>query len=230
MGRGIRRTLSILLALAGLLTLAWALTVYFWRDPLTSAYTYWEQRRLQERYQAIAARAGNLDGVRLHQVAARYRARSDRGNPIARLRIPRLDLNMILLEGVDPNTLRKGPGRYRRSAMPGEGRLVYVAGHRTTYSAPFSHIERLRPGDPIEVRVPYGTFRYEVTGHKIVDDNDLSVLRSPRRELLRLQACHPRFFATQRYIVSARLVRVVSSIDGASPTSRQIRTPARVAG
>lgn len=219
----------MVLAAAGVLALAWVLTVYFWRDPLTSAYTHWEQRRLEARYDAIGTRAGDFDRAELHRVAARYRARSRRGDPIARLRVSRLDIDMILLEGSDQDTLRLGPGRYRPSAMPGEGRLVYIAGHRTTYSAPFSHIERLRPGDPIEVRVPYGTFLYEVTGHRIVDDNDLSVLRSPRREVLRLQACHPRFFATQRYIVSARLVRV-SAPQRAGSKSREVRTAAPVAG
>ena len=230
MTRGFRRTASILLAAAGVLALAWALAVYFWRDPLTSAYTGWEQRRLEEQYEAIAARSGKFDRAGLAYVAARYRAGTQRGDPIARLRVPRLDLDVIVVEGTDRNTLRKGPGRYRRSAMPGEGRLIYIAGHRTTYSAPFSHIERLRPGDPIELRVPYGTFRYEVTGHRIVDDEDLSVLRSPRREVVRLQACHPRFFATQRYIVSARLVRVAPPPESSGSESRQIRTPAPVAG
>jgi sortase A len=230
MPKGLRRTLSMLLAVSGLLALAWALTVYFWRDPLTSTYTLWEQRRLQARYDALAAQAGEFDRGELHQIAARYRAGRRRGDPIARLRVPRLDLDMILLEGTDTKTLQKGPGRYRRSAMPGEGRLVYVAGHRTTYSAPFSHIERLQPGDPIELRVPYGTFVYEVTGYRIVDDEDLSVLRSPQREILRLQACHPRFFATQRYIVSARLVRVSIPPGRSAPKGREISTPARVAG
>jgi sortase A len=230
MARRFRRTLSILLAVAGILALAWVLAVYLWRDPVTSAYTLWEQHRLGEQYEAIAARAGEFDRAELPRIAARYRAGSKRGDPIARLRVPRLDLDVIVVEGTDPGTLRKGPGRYRRSAMPGEGRLVYIAGHRTTYSAPFSHIERMRPGDPIELRLPYGTFLYQVTGHRIVAADDLSVLRSPRREVLRLQACHPRFFATQRYIVSARLVRVAAPPASSGSKLRQVRAPAAVSG
>lgn len=92
--------------------------------------------------------------------------------------------------------------------MPGENRLVYIAGHRTTYLAPFSHIDRLRSGDRITIEVPYGTFIYAVTRHRIVKSTDLSVLRSPRHEVVELQACHPRFFATHRYIAYARLLRV----------------------
>jgi len=56
--------------------------------------------------------------------------------------------------------------------------------------------------------LPYGTFHYEITGHRIVDASDLAVLRSHHREQLVLQACHPRFFATHRYLAYARLVRV----------------------
>ena len=92
--------------------------------------------------------------------------------------------------------------------MPGESRLVYVAGHRTTYLAPFSDIDALRRGDRVTLEMPYGTFLYSVTRHRIVAANDLSVLRAPRHEVLELQACHPRFFASHRYIAYARLIRV----------------------
>jgi sortase A len=90
--------------------------------------------------------------------------------------------------------------------MPGQNRLVYIAGHRTTYLAPFSHIDDIRPGDYVRLEMPYATFVYRATGHRIVVASDLSVLRSPRHEQLELQACHPRFFATHRYIVYAKLV------------------------
>jgi len=90
--------------------------------------------------------------------------------------------------------------------MPGERELVYVAGHRTTYGAPFSNIDRLDPGDSISLELPYGTVEYRVTKQRIVDDNDLSVLESQGREELILQACHPRFFSSQRLLVYARPV------------------------
>ena len=93
--------------------------------------------------------------------------------------------------------------------MPGEGRLVYIAGHRTTFLAPFSHIERIRRGDTVTLRMPYATFVYRIKRHRIVAADDLSVLRSPNRELVELQACHPRFFATHRYVAYALPVKVV---------------------
>jgi sortase A len=92
--------------------------------------------------------------------------------------------------------------------MPGENRLVYIAGHRTTYLAPFASIDAIRSGDSIEIEVPYATFVYRATTHRIVKATDLSVLRSPKHEQLELQACHPRFFASHRYILYAKLVRV----------------------
>ena len=116
---------------------------------------------------------------------------------------------MILVEGTDTASLRKGPGRDPRTYMPGEGQLVYIAGHRTTYLAPFAHIERLRRGDPITLELPYATFMYRVTGHVIVPADDIGRLRSRGREEVALQACHPRFFATKRYIVYARPVRIL---------------------
>jgi sortase A len=119
------------------------------------------------------------------------------------------------VNGTDHDSLKKGPGRDLRTFMPGENRLIYIAGHRTTYLAPFSHIDSLRRGDRVTLDVPYGAFTYSVTRHRIVVATDLSVLRSPRHELLELQACHPRFFASHRYIVYARLIRVAPR--GAKP-------------
>src|SRR5438477_11134506 len=116
---------------------------------------------------------------------------------------------MVLVDGTDHGSLEKGPGRDHRTYMPGQGRLVYIPGHRTTFLAPFSHIERLRPGDTVTLRVPYATFVYRVTGHRIVAADDLSVLRSSGHELLELQACHPRFFATHRFIAFALPVKVI---------------------
>jgi sortase A len=126
------------------------------------------------------------------------------------LTIDRLGLRVIVVKGTDTGSLKKGPGLDGRTALPGEGELVYIAGHRTTYGAPFGDIDRLRPGDAVRLDLPYGRFDYVVTGHKIVKANDLSVLRSPGREVLALQACHPRFFASERYIVYARPRGLVS--------------------
>ena len=216
-----RRSLRILgtvLALAGALTLVWAFVVWQWQDPFTALYTKWKQHELTSQYDKRArsfapepaAPTISLATERknIARLAKRYRKSLNEGDAIGRIRVPRMSLNMILVNGTDHDSLTKGPGRDERTFMPGENRLVYIAGHRTTYLAPFSDITSLRKGDRVTIEVPYATFIYSVTRHRIVVANDLSVLRSPRRELLELQACHPRFFASHRYIAYANLVRV----------------------
>jgi sortase A len=210
------RILGTVLIVAGALTLAWALVVWQWQDPFTALYTKWKQHQLSSQYVKRTRTFGaSISGVTLAaerasiaREAKRYRKDSKRGEAIGRIHVPRMGINMVLVNGTDHDTLKKGPGRDERTFMPGENRLVYIAGHRTTYLAPFSHIDRLRSGDRITIEVPYGMFIYTVTHHRIVKSNDLSVLRSPKHEVVELQACHPRFFASHRYIAYARLLRV----------------------
>jgi sortase A len=212
------RRLGTVLVVLGVLTLVWAAVVWQWQDPFTALYTTWRQHQLTSQYEkrveafnaAPRTPATSVAAERrsIAREAKRYRLESQRGQAIGRIRVPRMGLNMILVNGTDHDTLMKGPGRDLRTFMPGENRLVYIAGHRTTYLAPFSHIDALQPGDRITIEVPYATFVYVVTHHRIVKATDLSVLRSPQHELLELQACHPRFFATHRYIAYARLTRV----------------------
>lgn len=214
-----RRALRIfgtLLAGIGALMLVWALLVWQWQDPFTLLYTKWKQRELVSQYErqagafeiSIPRKSVAATRASIARAAKRYRMSAKEGQAIGRLRVPRMGVNMIVVNGTDSATLKKGPGREPRTFMPGENRLVYIAGHRTTYSAPFSDIESLKRGDRVTLEVPYATFVYSVTHHRIVKSTDLSVLRSPRHELLELQACHPRFFASHRYIAFARLLRV----------------------
>jgi sortase A len=217
--RRLLRLAGLIMIVGGVLGLAWSVTVWQWQDPFTGLYTRWEQRHLAEQYDhlvttlrlpASAAAPANADEARrdVARAAAAYRRETHAGQAICRIVIGRIGLDMVLVDGTDEGSLKRGPGRDLRTYMPGESRLVYIAGHRTTYLAPFSHIEDIRNGDYIKVEVPYGTFTYRAMRHVIVPATDMAMLRSPRHELLRLQACHPRFFATHRYIVDARLVSV----------------------
>jgi sortase A len=212
------RILGRVLIACGVLALAWALVVWRWQDPFTALYTKIQQNRLAHQYDRLvrAYKPPRLNGASLAAVqrviaqeARRYRLETHESEAIGRIAVPRLHLNMVLVDGTEEGSLQKGPGRDLRSYMPGEGRLVYIAGHRTTYLAPFSHIERLRRGDRVTLRMPYATFVYRITRHRIVAADDLSVLRSPRHEVVALQACHPRFFATHRYIAYALPVKVL---------------------
>ena len=217
MNRFVRIT-GTLLTIGGVLLLVWVVVVWRWQDPFTALYTTWKQHQLSSSYDRHAE-AYNPPPVKpgaslatttaqIRAEAQRYRLESRRGQAIGRIRVPRLGLNMVLVDGTDHDSLKKGPGLDRRTYMPGEGQLVYIAGHRTTYLAPFAHIERLEPGDLVTLEVPYGAFTYRVFKHRVVGANDLAVLRSHGREVVELQACHPRFFASHRYIAYARLVRI----------------------
>ena len=214
--RSLRIAGTVLLA-AGALVLIWVVVVWRWQDPFTGLYTHWKQHQLARSYERRfkAYRPARTQEVSVESVmrtvsieARRYRLETKRGQAIGRIRVPRLGLNMILVNGTDDATLRKGPGRDLRTYMPGEGQLVYIAGHRTTYLAPFAHIEMLPVGDLITLELPYATFNYRVFQKRIVTADDLAVLRSHGRDVVVLQACHPRFFATHRYLAYGRLVRV----------------------
>lgn len=215
--RRLARIAGTLMIVAGVGALAWALTVWQWQDPFTAVLNRLEQRELADEFSQRldgdgGARLATVSGAELRASLAReartWRKRSGRGDAVARLRIPTLGVDEIVVNGTDSATLKRGPGRYLGSGMPGEGELVYVAGHRTTYGAPFSRIDRIRKGDRVFLELPYGTFEYRVTGHRIVAATQLSVLKSKGFEQLALQACQPRFFATHRYIAYAKPVRV----------------------
>jgi sortase A len=235
--RGVRilRAIGTTLVVLGLGALLWAFVIWRWNDPFTSLYTRWQQHKMASVYQHTVAtyhpkpvRPTATAQTKQRAVAAeasRYRRVEKEGTPIGRIYVPRLGLHMLLVNGTDHDSLVKGPGRDLRTYMPGQGQLVYVAGHRTTYLAPFAHIDSLKSGDPVTLKMPYATFAYTVTGHVIVDAHDLSLLRSHNREQLALQACHPRFFATQRYVVYAKLVRVTLP-DGHSFRPVKLGSPA----
>lgn len=204
--------LGTALLLAGALALAWSLVVWRWQDPATALYTRYEQHRLSQQLESLVvpAQPGAPTLRSVATAARRFRLHAEPGHAIGRLVVPRIGLSVVVVEGVDSGSLRLGPGRDPRSLMPGEGGLVYVAGHRTTFLAPFSHIDALRPGDRIRFTTPYAVLTYVVTGHSVVAADDLRVLRPRAHELLALQACHPRFFASHRYLVWSRLRQVVT--------------------
>lgn len=208
------RTLGTLLIVAGVAALLWTVVVWRWEDPVTSLYTAYEQRELadglDERFDLYERRGqpAAVDPAELAREARRYRGQTSIGDGFGRIEVPRLDLRMVLVYGTGPEPLKRGPGLDPRTFFPGQGQLIYIAGHRTTYGAPFSKIDELRRGDLVRIEVPYATFTYTVTGSRIVPATDLSVLRSKGYEQVALQACHPRFFASHRWITYGRLTRV----------------------
>ncbi|HUH14822.1 MAG TPA: class E sortase [Gaiellaceae bacterium] len=212
--RRLARIAGTLMIVAGAGALAWALTVWQWQDPFTAVTHKLEQRELAQSFERrlerdprLAAADGELD---IEAAAARWRESSQRGDAVARLRIPSLGVDEFVVNGTDTASLKQGPGRYLDSAMPGEGELVYIAGHRTTYGAPFSRIDSLAKGDRVVLELPYATVEYEITSHRIVPADETSVLESKGYEQLALQACHPRFFASHRWISYAKPVAITA--------------------
>ena len=136
------------------------------------------------------------------------------GDALAHIRIPRIGVDKIVVEGVSVDDLRKGPGHYPGTPRPGDAGNAAIAGHRTTYGAPFAEIDRLAPGDQILVTTLHGTWTYEVIGspddptrgHFIVTPEDVWVLGDFGDNRLTLTACHPKFSASQRIVVVAKLV------------------------
>ena len=227
--RGLRALSWILIAAGGLLLAEAAVTV-LWQEPVTGLWASHEQRRLDDELERLEQRTPVVESRPLAQperagrdparaAAARRRAlrarlavaarRLDRrarpGAPLGRLQIARMDLSTVVVAGTGGADLRLGPGHYPATPLPGMRGTVAIAGHRTTYGAPFRHLDRLRAGDRIELRMPYGRFTYRVRRSRIVPATAMWVTDRAREDRLVLSACHPLYSAAQRIVVFARL-------------------------
>ena len=208
-----RRALGSALVVAGLLVLADVAVTMAWQEPVSALRGARAQHRLagELRRLELAAPARPSTALRV-QAAARAFGRSRRdGDVVAELRIARIGLRAVVVRGTASDDLREGPGLLDGTPLPGEHGTTAIAGHRTTYGAPFRHLDALRRGDRIGLRLPYGSFRYAVEATRIVDPGDLSVLRRVNHDRLVLSACHPLFSAARRIVVLARLVGVGQS-------------------
>jgi sortase A len=223
--KGLRRIANLLIAIA-VVALLYAGVVLLWGDPVTGLYTRWKQHQLSgeldKAFQDYAATLrpsspGDLSPEELavyeqQRVASRAReftATVKLGDPLGRLIIPRIGVNAVFVQGTRWGAdLTRGPGHYPQTELPGLGRTVAIAGHRTTFGAWFRHINSLKAGDTIRVRFPYATFHYRVFGHKIVPNDDWRIIRDHGFDALVLSACHPLYSASHRWIVYAAAYRV----------------------
>lgn len=211
----------VMVVAGGLLVVDAGLTLV-WQEPVTSLYAKLRQGSLEDelRRRALelsaaerrALRRAAGDTERLAVLAKALRRRSRAGEPLGRVAIPRLGVDQVLLDGIAGASLRQGPAHYRSTPLPGSAGTVGIAGHRTTYGAPFGDIDRLRRGDEVVLEMPYGDFVYEVRGTRIVRPEDVEVLDPATHEQVVLTACHPRYSATQRIIATARLEKVVPKL------------------
>jgi sortase A len=128
------------------------------------------------------------------------------GAAIGIIKIPKIGVDKVFVEGTGTADLREGPGHYSGTPLPGQPGNASIAGHRTTYGAPFSRLDDMRPGDQILVTTQQGTFRYDATRSEVVDPSNVSVIGPTTAPQLTLTTCTPRFSAAQRLIVQASLV------------------------
>lgn len=211
------RAVSTVLTVAGVLMLGDAALTVVWQEPASALYASVVQGRLSddlqrlERSQPVGVDRAALRNLatprrRMAFLARRLRSTTVPDAAVGRIKIARIDANFVLVGGTDAASLRKGPGIYDDVPFPGASGTTAIAGHRTTYRAPFRHIDKLLRGDVIVVEMPYERFTYAVQKTRIVPPNQLSVLRRVAYDRLVLSACHPLYSAAKRIVVFARLV------------------------
>jgi sortase A len=142
----------------------------------------------------------------------------DNGDALAQLEIPSIGVDDIVVAGVQTADLKKGPGHFPETPLPGQLGNSAIAGHRTTYGQPFHNIDKLVPGDEIIVTTLSGRYVYVVTGQQIVSPSDYQVVTTvdPTVATLTLTSCHPKWTARERIVISSRLDRDRSSLVGES--------------
>lgn len=215
------RAISTVLIVAGVLMIADAGITLAWQEPVSALLARIEQNKLSGQLDEIEAtpptrvqqrvlRALDTQRRRIAFLAREARRTAQTGDPIGRIAIPRIGADFVVVQGTDSATLRKGPGHYPSTTFPGLPGTVAIAGHRTTYLAPFRNVDELRHGDRIVLTMPYARFTYAVERTQIVEPTALWVTRDVGYQRLVLSACHPLYSAAQRIIVFARLQRAVA--------------------
>jgi sortase A len=150
---------------------------------------------------------------------------SPEGDAIAIIKIPKIGIEKAVVEGVGTEDLKKGPGHYPTTPMPGQKGNAAIAGHRTTYGHPFYDLDQLKTGDPILITTRQGKFRYEVFESKNVSPNAVQVLDNTPDNRLTLTTCTPRYSAAQRLVVVSHLIG--PALDAPPPSPAKPATLAK---
>jgi sortase A len=192
-----------------------------WQEPLSALYAKLRQDHLSGVLKRIehaspspserrALAALSDEGVRIAFLAREEERRTHDGDAVGRIRIPRIGASFVVVKGTSTSALKSGPGIFPETGFPGQGGTTAIAGHRTTYLAPFRDIDALRPGSRILLEMPYAHFTYAVTGQEVVAPTDVrAAVANVGFTRLVLSACTPLFSAAKRLLVLARLIRTV---------------------
>jgi sortase A len=220
--RALARFAASVALVSGVLLVADGAATLLWQEPVSAVFTTFKQHELADRLQTLTFTTAPLRRHfnhvhnvkrRLAELAAAYRSRSQIGDPIGRIELPTLGRSYVVVQGTNISSLELGPGHYPGTDWPGQGGTVAIAGHRTTFLAPFRTINELRPGQPVILQMPYGRFIYRVQYTRLVLPTDLAVTRSVGYDRLVLSACNPLFSAAQRIVVFARLARAIPAAE-----------------
>jgi sortase A len=212
----VARIFSTVLITAGLVVMADVGLTLAYKEPISSIYGEIKQHAAAnqladlESHYPTPADLASIKGVhgidrKAGILARRFGDQAQEGEAIGRIIVPAMSLNAVFVQGTDTGSLQKGPGHYPDTPFPGEGGTIGIAGHRTTYLAPFRHIDSMQKGDRITLEMPYGTFTYRMQRSEIVDPSDVQIVHKVGYERLVLTACHPLYSASQRYAIFARL-------------------------
>ena len=212
------RILSTVLITAGVIVLIDVGVTLAWEEPVSSLYAAIQQGRAEAELDDLETSflterslpdvQGLTDVKAARELANAFADDVETGNGIGRIDAPAMDVDAVIVEGTDTGTLQKGPGHYPETALPGQGTTIGIAGHRTTYLAPFRQIDEIEEGEEIVVEMPYGIFTYAVETTEIVEPSDVEVVRDIGHERVVLTACHPEYSAAERYVVFGRLVGI----------------------
>jgi sortase A len=200
----------------GLVLLLDAVITVVWEDPFTTIFTQQDQKVLGKKLDAAAkaplppstlelVRRAGSETDRMAVLGAHERTAARAGDPLGRISIPRTGQDFVFIEGTGTESLKQGPGHYAGTALPGERGTVAIAGHRTTYAAPFRRLNKLNKGDPITLTTPYGKFVYSVEGSRAVPPTQTTVLGVAHYDRLVLTTCTPLGSANKRLVVTSRL-------------------------
>lgn len=216
------RALAILLIISGSLVLVDMVVTLLWQEPITALIATFRQDSLNGELESIehakvtAYEQSILAGITDERARIAFLARREEhdtanGAPVGRIVIPRIGASFVVVKGTGTDDLKSGPGVYPQTVFPGAARqTTAIAGHRTTYLAPFRDINELTKGSVIRLEMPYATFIYSVDHSADVLPSDVSAATGNiGRARLVLSACTPLFSAAERLLVYSRLVRVV---------------------
>jgi sortase A len=188
--RAVLHFLASVMMVSGVLLIADAGVTLAWQEPISALQAEREQAELESDFETPPARV--------------LQRKPLPGDSIGKIELPTLNRSYYVVEGVKPGDLRKGPGHYDDTPLPGDRGTTAIAGHRTTYGAPFRTIDKLERGDEIKLEMTYATITYKVEKTRIVKPDQTEVKDKVGYNRLILSACHPLYSAAERIVVFAR--------------------------